>query len=386
MDVKRNLYYERKHVPKTTNPVISDCKFLIDFIITNYLGPDVKSDIPRCSVSQRLITGMPPYRFTDLGPSYVSISLLERLYYYLLRYALPGLVLDINMFHMYLKGKLLFPSSDFTENSKQFTSFYPLDLHQQRWFPDSFRIIKGIVLIDDPVVSGIKEGDLNRFMSLTGVNTLKLNINECLGVQIDNQVGKGVDDSNGVKEAPQKRSPQEYKRKYIDDAPPTPEFPRVVRAKHYARGDHSKKMCSRRDGPSLMPLLSIPDIDDCDEGSSFVLTGTAKSGQCGPPVGVVDVGISKAAYLFRVSLPGVRKDYSQFSCDIEADGRVHIKGLLGGGRTITKQSRVYDMKVRQLCPPGPFTLQFKLPGPVDPRLFAPNFKSDGIFEAVVIKH
>ncbi|KAL1289685.1 hypothetical protein HN51_058091 [Arachis hypogaea] len=386
MDVKGTIYYERKHVPKTNIPVISDCKFLIDFIMNNYLGPDVKSDIPRRSVSQRLITGMPPYRFTDLGPSYVSISLLERLYYYLLRYALPGLVLDINMFHMYLKGKLLFPSSDFTENSKQFTSFYPLDLHPQRWFPESFRIIKGIVLIDDPISSGIKEKDLNRFMSLTGVNTLKLNQNECLGVKIDTQVGKDVGDSNGANEAPEKQSTQEYKRKYIDDTPPTPEFPRVVPTKQYATGDHSKKICSRWDGPSLMPLLSIPDVDDCDQGSSFVLTGTAKSGKCGPPVGVVDIGTSKAAYLFRVSLPGVRKDYSQFSCEIEYDGRVHIKGLLGGGRTITKQSRVYDMKVRQLCSPGPFTLSFRLPGPVDPRLFAPNFKSDGIFEAVVIKH
>ena len=76
----------------------------------------------------------------------------------------------------------------------------------------------------------------------------------------------------------------------------------------------------------------------------------------------------------------------QFSCEIESDGRVHIRGLLTGGRTITKQSRVFQMKIRQLCSPGPFTLSFSLPGPVDPRLFAPNFRSDGIFEGVVIKH
>lgn len=75
----------------------------------------------------------------------------------------------------------------------------------------------------------------------------------------------------------------------------------------------------------------------------------------------------------------------QFSCDIESDGRVQIKGLLSGGKTITKQSRVFQMKTRQLCSPGPFTLLFSLPGPVDPRLFAPNFGPDGIFEGVVIK-
>lgn len=75
----------------------------------------------------------------------------------------------------------------------------------------------------------------------------------------------------------------------------------------------------------------------------------------------------------------------QFSCDIESDGRVHIRGLLAGGRTITKQSRVFEMKILKLCSPGPFTVSFSLPGPVDPRLFAPNFRSDGIFEGVVIK-
>jgi len=43
------------------------------------------------------------------------------------------------------------------------------------------------------------------------------------------------------------------------------------------------------------------------------------------------------------------------------------------------------MKTQQLCYPGPFTISFSLPGPVDPRLFAPNFRDDGIFEGVVIK-
>jgi hypothetical protein len=75
----------------------------------------------------------------------------------------------------------------------------------------------------------------------------------------------------------------------------------------------------------------------------------------------------------------------QFSCDIESDGKVEIRGLLSGIRTIATQSRVFQMKTQQLCSPGPFTISFSLPGPVDPRLFAPNFRDDGIFEGVVIK-
>ncbi|KAJ1434994.1 HSP20-like chaperone [Sesbania bispinosa] len=390
MDVKGNICYKRRSV----KPVIknTDRKFLVDFIFTIYLGPDVKSDNPKCSLFHRLMAGLPPYTLSDLGPSYLSISLLERLYYYLLRNASPDLILDVNMFHMYLKGKLSLPNSNFTEDSPQFTSFFPLELHQQIWYPESFRVVKGVVLIDDPLTSYIKEEDLNRFRSLTGVNTFKLNLSECLRVRLHPRSSK-EGDSNCVNKVPETtpnggcqpgKSQQEYKRKYIDDTPPMSEIPCVFPAKHNAKGDPSKKMC-KSDGPTLMPLLSIPDIDHCYHDSSLILTGTARRGLFGPSVGVVDIGISKVAYLFRASLPGVKKDFSQFSCDIESDGRVQIRGLLTGGRTITKQSRVFQMKIRQLCSPGPFTLSFSLPGPVDPRLFAPNFRSDGIFEGVVIK-
>lgn len=41
---------------------------------------------------------------------------------------------------------------------------------------------------------------------------------------------------------------------------------------------------------------------------STVVTGSAGQGKIGPPLGVVDIGVSESAYLFRVALPGVRKD------------------------------------------------------------------------------
>lgn len=44
---------------------------------------------------------------------------------------------------------------------------------------------------------------------------------------------------------------------------------------------------------------------------SVILTGTAKEGSSGPPIGLVDIGVSEGAYLFRVALPGVRKDRSK---------------------------------------------------------------------------
>lgn len=44
---------------------------------------------------------------------------------------------------------------------------------------------------------------------------------------------------------------------------------------------------------------------------SVILTGTANEGSSGPPIGLVDIGVSEGAYLFRVAMPGVRKDPSK---------------------------------------------------------------------------
>jgi len=60
------------------------------------------------------------------------------------------------------------------------------------------------------------------------------------------------------------------------------------------------------------------------------------------------------------------------------------------GRTITRgspktrQLLLYEMKIRKSCPPGPFTVSFNLPGPVDPRLFGVNF-AWGLLEGIAIK-
>ncbi|GAB4828468.1 hypothetical protein Ancab_035465 [Ancistrocladus abbreviatus] len=127
-------------------------------------------------------------------------------------------------------------------------------------------------------------------------------------------------------------------------------------------------------------------MDSSPVTSSVALTGTAREGTYGPPVGHVDIGVSERAYLFRVALPGVRKDRCELSCEIERDGKVHIQGVIRGGELARRNpDSVYQMSVVQLSPPGPFTISFKLPGPVDPRLFSPTFRSDGILEGVVMK-
>ncbi|XP_014516962.1 increased DNA methylation 3 isoform X2 [Vigna radiata var. radiata] len=380
MNLRGDLVYKRRSV----KPVLtdSDRKFLIEFIITTYLGPDVKYDDPRCSIIQRRMAGSPQYTLSDLGSSYVTISFLERLYYYVLRHCRREHVLDLNMFHMYLKGKLILPSPDFSTDSKQFTSFFPLDLHEQKWYPDSFRIVKGIVLIDDPSIECIKEDDLNRFKSLTGVSTLEVNLSECLENEVGHNCKKKRQENIQNMECQSEEFQEGHKRKHIDDTQPMPDpmFP----TKHNVKVPLSNNTC-KSNGPTFMPLLSVSDTAAWNQDCSLVLTGTARKGMFGPSVGIVDIGIGEMAYLFRISLPGVQKNCGKFSCDVQSNGRVLIKGVVTGGETIRKQARVFQMKIRKLCPPGPFTLSFSLPGPVDPRLFAANFRADGLLEGIAIK-
>ncbi|KAL6573375.1 hypothetical protein OROHE_001834 [Orobanche hederae] len=137
----------------------------------------------------------------------------------------------------------------------------------------------------------------------------------------------------------------------------------------------------------VLPLLPVPKVKEWCSNTSTVFTGTACGVGSGPPVGAVDIGVSKYAYYFCIALPGVKKDPGEFSCEIRRDGKVCVEGVTStGGEIVKKHSRVFEMKIQQQCPPGPFTVFFSLPGPVDPKLFYPTFRSDGIFEAVVAKY
>jgi len=71
---------------------------------------------------------------------------------------------------------------------------------------------------------------------------------------------------------------------------------------------HSDTMTSGVDRPCMMSLLPLPNLEECNSGAPAILTGTACKGVTGPPVGVVDIGVSISAYYFRIALPGVKKD------------------------------------------------------------------------------
>ncbi|XP_013690935.1 increased DNA methylation 2 isoform X2 [Brassica napus] len=103
-------------------------------------------------------------------------------------------------------------------------------------------------------------------------------------------------------------------------------------------------------------------------------------------MGLMDIGECADAYLFRVSLPGVKRDERHFSCEVEDNGRVLVRGVTTTGeKQVHRYSQVFKMKTHNLCPPGHFSVSFHLPGPVHPQEFTGSFGTDGIFEGTVMK-
>ncbi|KAH0922040.1 hypothetical protein HID58_022058 [Brassica napus] len=178
-------------------------------------------------------------------------------------------------------------------------------------------------------------------------------------------------DAGGIISKTPERSRETYKKRRVKDSSTN-------------KNGETLMEIDKTDEPTSLSLVLVPpEMKECDAEAAVITTGTASKGTLGSSI---DIGVNKAAYFFQVALPGVCKASGEFSCEIESDGKVILEGSSTTGcNTIKRHSRVFKMNIRKLCLPGPFKLSFRLPGPVDPRLFSPNFRSDGIFEAVVIR-
>ncbi|KAL4198102.1 hypothetical protein AMTRI_Chr03g44210 [Amborella trichopoda] len=397
MDMPDN--YSKSLLEATHN----DQRFLLNFIIGTYLGPDVKSDSPRRSASQRIAEGRPPYYFTDLGNSFLKLSDVESLYYYILRNTHPSAVLKLNSLYKYFKGQLAPPASDAPDDERQFTSFFPSTLHGQGRYKGSFKIFKGIVIIDDPDTSYIRPADLDRFKILSGLDDLKIDRNEAQlyrhGYRTDKddpmddfhlEMDSMGDVPNGnAAEAAKRRNSRKRRRIreiHQDSGEYFGEGKNIITPLAHVPPQETVK-APDYNAPAMVVLASANRVEQWNPKPSIHFTGTARDARLGPLVGLVDIGSCKDAYLFRVALPGVKKDHRQFSCEVECDGKVLIKGVtVTGEKNMLRHSRWFHMRTENLCPPGPFTLSFRLPGPVDPRLFYGTFGPDGILEAIVRKY
>eukprot|EP00262_Sarcandra_glabra_P000590 TRINITY_DN10715_c0_g1_i1.p1 TRINITY_DN10715_c0_g1~~TRINITY_DN10715_c0_g1_i1.p1 ORF type:complete len:427 (+),score=79.07 TRINITY_DN10715_c0_g1_i1:166-1446(+) len=394
----------------TTN---DDQRFLLLFIMGTYFGPDLKAEKPKKSVLQRIAEGLPPYSSDQLAGSQMKAVEVERVYYYVLRKGDQSVIVKLPLLHQFFQGSLYSQAKDSTDYQRQFPDLFPSHLHLQSRYKTRFKIIENIVFINNPEISYIKPEDVERFKRLTGLEDLLLDRD---AARLYGGVGIGgfsddltTEESNG--KLPLRRSSQRSRKKWIenDHSKTQQPLPPVWDAPFSSLPDnnipYSNKLYDRlgslptkvkaksleKVGPAMLFLRSHPTTEEWTNIVNASKTGIAFTGSvaempAGPLIGLVDIGACEDAYLFRISLPGVKKDEREFSCEVEADGRVLIKGVTTTGqRLIFKEPQVFEMQTQHLCPSGHFSVSFQLPGPVEPQEFSGNFGSDGILEGIVMK-
>ncbi|XP_010278216.1 PREDICTED: increased DNA methylation 2-like [Nelumbo nucifera] len=392
-----------------------DQRFLLLFIMGTYFGPDLKGEKPKKSVLQRMAEGLPPYTSDQLAGSQMKLLEAEKIYYYVLREAGQSVIVKPPILHLFFQGNLFNPAQDAIADYRQFPDLFPPHLHPQSQLSDQCHVIENIVFINNPEISYIKPEDVERFKRLTRLEDLLLDRNAAMS-----HTGDGVSGVTNSNSEPQKSngklplrrsSRNSHKRQYSDYVDPEEAMPPIHDAIPFNSVPFSSTPMPCKSVPMSVPMmptelkaepaermgsamLILPSHPTSEEWNNIVattkngiaLTGSVAERQAGPLIGLVDIGVCEDAYLFRISLPGVRKDEKEFSCEVETDGRVLIKGATTTGeKLVYKNSQVFEMQTQYLCPSGHFSVAFQLPGPVEPREFSGNFGADGILEGIVMK-
>ncbi|KAL9235054.1 hypothetical protein vseg_009854 [Gypsophila vaccaria] len=395
-----------------------DCYFLLYFIMGTYFGPDLKGERIKRSVLQRIAEGFPPYTAEQLAGSHIKISEIEQIYYYLLRKANKSVVVKVPLLHQFIQGE--FPSQD-GDTRPQFPALFPPHLHpKMEYFNQS---IANVTYIRKPTVFYIKKEDVEKFKRLTGLENLFVETNvekrmpdKFPGTKniVKDSSDKSPTKKNADKDSDNKVPSKKNVEKYSDDAPIVTYFRGSQRKRRVTDISQTEKpadcngasklsefalLSSRaknskpetRHGPGIVILTSEPSRQELDSivdiaKNAYALTGSAAKGIVGSAIGLMDMGESEDSYLFRVALPGVKRENRAFQCEVESDGRVLIRGeTVTGEKTVHRYSQEFVMQSRNLCPPGPFSISFRLPGPVDPQQFSGTFGTNAILEGIVMK-
>ncbi|KAG6751639.1 hypothetical protein NC652_030712 [Populus alba x Populus x berolinensis] len=375
----------------------NDQLFLLYFIIGNFFGPDVKEG-PKKSLFQRAAEGLSTYLLEQLTGGYIKTEEIEHIYHYALRKAEKHLALKLSSLHQFFLGNLL---ASGTASYPHFPDMFPTHLHPHSLMDNRYQIVSNVIFINNPNTSHIGSKDIERFIRLTGLENLLLDRDaarfhsyldgSALYDVIVHWAGPGVEWPPTSTHADGNLQARDL---HVYDVQPLSCVPyRGLPPSHSC----TTSLPDRDSGKSAEEsprMVFLPSGAKKEEWSSLVaackgglaLTGTAAMGQVQQTVGLVDIGECEDAYLFRVSLPGVRQDDNEFSCKIENDGKVLIKGITTTGEeTVYRFSQKFEMLSRNLCSPGQFSVSFQLPGPVDPSQFSGKFGFDGILEVIVMK-
>ncbi|KAH7866267.1 hypothetical protein Vadar_017895 [Vaccinium darrowii] len=341
-------------IPRGLMPSDNQC-FLLYFILGTFFGPDLKAESPRKSVLQRYAEALPPYTSEQLSGSHLKKVEVERVYHHVLRKADKSAVVKGTWLDLFFHGNLPMPAK-----YPQFPDLFPPQLHPHSRFKNLYKIIENIVFINNPESNYIKPEDMERFKQLTGLQNLVLDRDGA-------RLYTGVNDET------------------LYDIS-------LHEVGFNGEGTKSTGLLNGlpKNGESLQNLHVLGPVNGAS-GSCLPLTsssvaplpaevGTGIEGgfESGMQWGILDrlsdswtLGNAEDSYLFRISLPGVKRDEREFGCEVANDGRVLIRGVTTTGeQTVYVQSQVFKMQTQNLCPSGHFSISFRLPGPVDPQQFA----------------
>ncbi|XP_052177627.1 increased DNA methylation 2-like isoform X2 [Diospyros lotus] len=314
-----------------------DQYFLLYFIMGTFFGPDLREEIPRKPVLQRLAEGLPSYTSEKLAGSHVKTVEVERVYYHVLRKADQSVIVKLSWLHQFLHGNLPIPAKYWAAAYPQFPDLFPPQLHPHSRFKNRYYIIENIVFINNPETFYIKPKDIERFKWLTGLEGFHLDreramlprsVNE--GVLCDVAM-KEVESSGKLPVSPP--SILSHRTRSLNDilhgedllhnahaakpvnSVPGKDSPKTGNYTAPLPSEANAKVADRFE-PGMVFLPSPPTREEwinfaTATRNGYVVTGTAATGHIGPPIGLVDIGECEDSYLFRVSLPGVKRDDSE---------------------------------------------------------------------------
>lgn len=152
-----------------------DQHFLLYLIMGAYFAPDLKEPTarPPKSALQRNAEGLQQYLANDLKGSKMNTTVMESVYYHVLRQAEDSVVVKQSMLLGYIHGSV--PIT--LEGSAAYLLFddlFPPMLHQRSQCRDKHGNIDNIVFINNPQLNYLKPSDLERFKRLTGLEDFHL--------------------------------------------------------------------------------------------------------------------------------------------------------------------------------------------------------------------
>lgn len=150
-----------------------DQHFLLHLIMGAYFAPDLKEEIPQKSALQRRAEGLGQYLANDLADSRINTTVMENVYCYVLRKAVPSVVVKQSMLLEYIHGSVPI-TLDGSATYLQFDDIFPPTLHQRSQCRDQHGTIGNIVFVSNPQMNYLKPCDLERFKRLTGLEDFHL--------------------------------------------------------------------------------------------------------------------------------------------------------------------------------------------------------------------